>query len=1522
VNGRARHLAAFAAVLIILLAFASPGSGLAPAPGVGPLPLLGVADPGTTLIGASPGGEPGEAWGYRQLPVAVGSVRVGTRQLSFGPVANPAQPDLQLAFLRHTDATGWQVFDTPVDEAGQPYRGPDPNRLSARVTHDGGAVLVGRDSHRPAGERLVVLHHDPGGSWRALPDPPADVLLPAEGGAPAEALAADQGQGAVAVAAFDEAGHTGLLFGPAERSVADGIVHFDGLEWGPREPIEIPPGSESKFHILALAATGLENAWALAEPDPDAGLNRSVVLLERTSTSSGPLWVERPLTGTPFAASDDPGAEIVGAAPIGGAAQPLTVTSDGVWIDLTAVIGGVERDATLFYDSGADTVTGAWCDVEALCPGHPLGVKLSRQGGYRSFAWPGGEFGTRVITNPLDPGAGEESNRGTYLRFAEGTFARLTGGGGNFHPSAAFANSESGWLEGPVEISAKSPPAQPQPWPVSVRAPLTDVAAAPGGSPGSIGAGALAVGVDGSVVRYEPGHGWQREFLLSSSGSVNKATLRGVAWPEPRRAQAVGDQGAMWQWNAADDLWIPDPGIPVGFEGNLLDVAFDPADPDRGYAVGKGGVLLRYGKSWDQEALPAGYEGANLTSIAFAGSQAIVAAGGDLLVNDGGAWRVDPPAQALLDSVRAGNPQLLAVAGLPDGGAVAAGRDIVLERDNAGAPWRFSNQPLLGSTAIAAAAVRDGGSVRAVVSVIPQLTYPLADDLPEPDPTVPPPIPPPFGLPGDGYLLRETAAGWEDQQRTSFTTVGDDRPLKSDPVLSLLLDSAGNGWVVGGWSGDADFAGRGSSARNTGGRAIRARVRTATVFRYGAGASPPAATSVQPVSVPAGSIRLAVAGNAECDASCADAARHSLGPDRTLAAALKSVAAMRGGAGPRALLYTGNRVKTGLGEADATRFAELLGSQPGLPVFPALGADDASNGAGADGFLAAFAAFPAPLGSGAAPAGISTAGIPGAAPAPVARTHYAFDSIGPEGTVRVVVIDNSLGSLAASDLHQNPDEDQLPWLEAVLADARAKGIPVIVMGNRSLNTSFTPTLNVASDGDEVARVLVAGGASAYLFDRPEENRSMRIPAGAAQTIPSFGTGTLGYRSPVSGVVGGEAADSLFGDSGVLLLEIGDPAAGSNVAGVSARLIPVVEDLSLEATDGTLLRRSRPALFRGLGRRPRGGDRWGRASAGSGNPEPSGSSPYVSFPPDQCLVPGCATRISPEYSFVSSDPDIADFVRQDPESTNLRKPFLDANDKVVTDSVSGLLCPFNAGTTTVTISAGGFSYSERVTVLDGSVQRPCGTRPLRPDRFKRAAAVAAPPAPPPPPNSPPGSPPVDFTPPPPPPPAPPAAAPPLPNPPAPPAPLPQPFLLPPTPPLGVVPAIVPPPPPPIVRPLPPGGAPARTYQVEEKREEEAAIEESQAFSRYQPGARAGYRTAAAHYQAGEGGFTVPPYLLAFVLLAALAGASVRGGPGARRRTRHIPALASTTTSPLTSSFFANSANKDEVTPLDRDRRSRR
>ena len=302
-----------------------------------------------------------------------------------------------------------------------------------------------------------------------------------------------------------------------------------------------------------------------------------------------------------------------------------------------------------------------------------------------------------------------------------------------------------------------------------------------------------------------------------------------------------------------------------------------------------------------------------------------------------------------------------------------------------------------------------------------------------------------------------------------------------------------------------------------GGEARRA---TAAVARSGNGCGPrpssvtapaagaPPAAGGQPVPMPAGPVRLAVAGPRGVRL---DLRRPRPAGDR---------------ARPRHLLRRfapspGWPARTGRGRCSTPETASGAGSPKPMPpatrrcrvllrgCLSTRRSDPTMPPAEPEWALSSPPSPPSrrPFGAGASPGGISNAGIPGAAPGPGARTHYAFDSSGAGGTVRVVVIDNSLGSLAASDPHQNPAEAQLPWLTAVLADARAKGIPTVVMGNRSLNVNFTPKLNVAADGTQVAQVLVAGGASAYLFDRPEENRVIQIPAGGADTIPSFGVGT-------------------------------------------------------------------------------------------------------------------------------------------------------------------------------------------------------------------------------------------------------------------------------------------------------------------------------------------------------------------------------------------------------------------------------
>ncbi len=412
--------------------------------------------------------------------------------------------------------------------------------------------------------------------------------------------------------------------------------------------------------------------------------------------------------------------------------------------------------------------------------------------------------------------------------------------------------------------------------------------------------------------------------------------------------------------------------------------------------------------------------------------------------------------------------------------------------------------------------------------------------------------------------------------------------------------------------------------------------------------------------------------------------------------------------------------------------------------------------------------------------------------------------------------------------------------------------------------------------------MVSGGASAYLYERPEESRASRIPAGGATTIPEYGTGTLGYRSAISGSFTPGQPDALFGATGYLLVSVNvaqrNPA--TNVAPVTARLIPLVQNLSLNPLDGTLLRRSAPALFEGLARRPVSGDRWGPASA-DGSPNPPGASPYSEFPQALCLQSDCASKIEPEYTFTSSEPEIANFVEHDPNSTNLRKPLQDSAGHVIPDSKSGILCAFNAGNTVVTISAGGLSYSVPVTVLGGSVEQPCGTVPLAASRFAKAASTPSAGAPSPPPPAPAPAP-APIAPPPPPAaaPAPPAAKPAI-KPPAAAALLFTPLLLVPQ---NGVPAIPPPPAGAFARPIPPGGATVRVF--EEKKEEEEATEQSQAFAAYRAADYRGLPVAARAYTTPGAGNNKAPspavYLLLLVVLAAAGGATLRLGPKRRGR----------------------------------------
>jgi hypothetical protein len=960
---------------------------------------------------------------------------------------------------------------------------------------------------------------------------------------------------------------------------------------------------------------------------------------------------------------------------------------------------------------------------------------------------------------------------------------------------------------------------------------------------GALTSQAIAVGDQGEVSRYIPGRGWTPESLLSAGGRRETPRLRAVAWPTPTRAYAVGDSGAgpqMWLWRGETSLWEPDPAIPYNFRGNLMGIAFDPNNPARGYAVGESGVLLSYGKSWTQEqGLPAEVAGASFTSIAFAGSEAIVAYRklldrssassyvGGLLVNDGSGWHVDGAAASAI-----GGEVPLVVAGLPDGGAAFAAQSFtsgegarIFERQGAGGEWQPVSTPFPGgATPGSLTLFREGGSVRVVAAGTAPAGFDV-ESVPPAPPGFPPPLIDPYGVGSNvtSGVLRQTATGWSDEQHELNTATEPpghythyDTVFRPDPVRAVIVDQSGTqGWAVGGFVDER----RGGL------------LDTADIERYPADGVAPTGIGSAPVPLAPSKATIAIGGGAQCAAPCAQRAEAGIGPDVWLTSALDRAAQI----GARAFIYAGPRVTSGETVGPPTlalpytdelgRYGALLHQAPAtLPTFAAASPTDL-DGQGGEG-----AAFESVFGTG------KCADAPGCQSA-----YYSFNSEGPAGTVRVIVLDDSSDVQGA----------QLEWLAGQLQGAQAAHTPAIVVGNADLNAQIA-----AGDGAAaaVAQALTnpAESASAYFFDAPEHNIGEKL---AGSSIPAFGSGTLGYVNFTA-----EESGAFTGASGFLLGEVdfSQYNASTNVAPVTASLIPNIGELALEAKSGTLLRRSQTALFAGLARRPRAGN---VATAGSVNGE---TDPYIPIPAE-CVGTSCANGLFPKYSFTSSRPDIGNFVEQN-LALSPSTVLLDSHGEPIADEESGLFCAYNAGTTIVTISAGGLSASLPVTVQAGSVRRPCGTQPLKEVQASAAGVSVPGPAPSPTPAG-----------------AAPAAAPPplLPLPPAPltPAahvPAPAPFLLTASPVAPLL-AVVPPPLPTPARPTPPSGTSPVTQPVEAPEKEEKEEEATESVG----------NSAVAYRQSEHE--TPPLYLLSFLALAALAGASVRRRPRqGRREVRVAPA----------------------------------
>ena len=1522
----------------LTLAGVLPGSGSSRAAAqpssVEPTPQTdaSVPAPRVTMIGASPSEAPAETWG-----VGGGSATT---------------------LVRYTSETGWSLGPGLLNSAGGTLTGfkldkleaagaSAPSPLAGQMTADGSGVLAGTvpADEASAAVRQVVLVRNPGGAFQETTAVPAEELTTEE--------SLFSAKRAPLIAPLDDSsGHAGALVVPVYEhgsGVEHGVLHWDGSQWT-REPIEIPAPSEKDFRVLAIGASSPANAWLLAQLSSNYPPG-AVALFRRHlgAGGEGPSW-----RAVALGSGGVPKEAYPLTVPVagGGAAKPftvagtgeppsvqsqiLTVTSEGVWID--GVRGDVGASTTMFFkpegeDSGR--VSAGWCVLPENVPvgtpacDHELPEALPA-GPSRSIAWanpatPGG-LGERVITG---------LSNGVSLRLEGEEFERVLALGGSEAPrdvggtyGAAFSNPREGWLGQerlPVHLTLHPVASRLAPWPVSFRHALVAIAPQPGVPIGSLSSQALAVGDEGEVARYQPGKGWLPESLLGLGGRLATPRLRAVAWPTPNRAYAVGDLGQMWRWRGETGLWEPDPATPINFRGNLLGIAFDPNNPAHGYAVGSpniagaGGALLRYGKTWTQEpeaAIPPAARGASFTSIAFAGSEAIVAYRklldpsvnhyvGGLIANSGSGWHVDEGAAAAM-----GTNVPWAVAGLPDGGAAFGASGAVYERAGPGASssWQPTPTPFPGGGEPGSLGLfREGGALRAIASGSVPETY-RAESEPSPPPGSPPTFihPYPLGENAERGVIRQTPSGWSDEEH-ELNNVREppgkysfyDTVYQPDPVAAVLIDptTGAQGWAIGGFVEHA-------------GEEHGGVLDTADVDRYPADGVAPPGVGVSPLSATPGRATFAIGGNAECAAPCTDRANAQIGPDVWLSAALARAGQIPG---VRAFLDTGPRVTTGATAGPATlaipyerelnRYARLLGSSP-IPAFAAASPTDLDVARDESLFEEQFSGFPQPFGDAPPWAGFfSPVGGPKARAA-CAQTsecqagYYAFESKeaalekaleaqhrSPQAArVRVIVLDDGtdVGPI------------QREWLAAELSAAKASQEPAIIVGNADLNAQIA-----VGDGSAaaVAQILGAGGASAYFYRSPEQN--VARPLRGAETVPTFGSGTLGYVNYQA-----ESSGDFLGASGFLLGEV-DLAArnpATNVAPVTARLTPNIGELALEAVSGTLLRRSATALFAALARRPRAGNQARNESVNRT------TDPYIPIP-SSCVGTACANGIFPEYTFTSSEPDIGGFVEENlasphPHTTPLQGPDgrpipdeprnangeltpdgkfevngrgqpINEKGEVVTAAQSALFCAYNKGATTVTIHAGGLASSLPVTVQAGSVRQPCGTVLLKhlPVVGQTAPAPTPPPAPAPAPApTPASSPPLVPIPPPPviapAPPSHPTLAP------------PTPFFLPPALAAPVL-AFVPPPVPTPARPTPPSGTSPVTSPIEVAEHEDEEEEATESVS-----------NQALAYRASEHEPS-PLYILGIVLLAAFAGASIRRrSGGGRRDVRVAPATLST------------------------------
>lgn len=1147
-------------------------------------------------------------------------------------------PAGQTVLLRYLRRTGWTVAGAPVDTQGKPVI----TQLAALdVTPEGQGWAVGNG---------MIFRRDGSGDWRL--DPGASAVTRNQ--------LYDVSLGSDAGGAFGYAVGANLTL----LKLTDAGWQADVVNGS------LPTPNNAAPSLVSVTTVDRDRAWAVGT------INNALLVMRRTASG----W-SRQLTGKQLFDSAPSLLTGSGAGSVNQFAHGTgaAANTSGAWltgelqpVDATKPAGDPStsdrrRPFALRFEESSGTFT-SYCP--RIYQASSSQIESTIDVCDRPFPFATGDLPAVDVVD------GPEAFAGGFglFHFVDGVWRREANVVG-YVGSLSFASPREGWMSTPGNVfsvagllatssstvlghwTTEPDAVRIRRWPQPARTTLESVSVAPGSSE------AFAVGATGTILRHTPGIGWDR---LPSGTAQN---LHGVAWSDQRTAWAVGDGGTILRFDG--DAWAADPASGSLTRSPLRAVAF--AASGRGWAVGAGGTILRFdGRAWSTDPASRTVSARALSALAVAGGDAIAAGdqGTVLVSRGGGPFVAQADLPVMLRSGQEGRaPNLLSVAGLPDGTAFVGGaRSVLLER-RPGGDFVPSAMPAIEGSIHSLAARRVGEKIRLLASVgtgsARYSSVGLADAV--------------------GSPFAGTTAGWMDlgAERPAASTPELDAPAQRDAVYGFAFDAAGTAWAVGGIPPDvADDDGH---ARATA---------TGSVWRIGLDADPtpsPAETAVRLPALP-GVVGFAFLGDSACaTGSCAAVTGSGSRADVVVSTALQAIdSAARDGAVSFVALGGDMRRE---GSPDELEPVRGLMDDVRVPVYAALGDRDLAGGLPLSGYYQrVFAGRPAPWGTGRAPGGFLPVRLGAEADRERASTHYAFD-YRPAGRplLRMVFLDTSRSVLAAQLQLQNPPEDQTTWLAGVLADARSRALPVVVV----MHQPFVAPANTNADAAALTPVIATGPTAAVLASQGGTNRLLAsVPGDVPIGIFGGAGGPLDGWRPEAGAYHSWQFVTI------------EPEPGGRAA-VSLRSMPVLESVALSAPGGRSATAGGTLRFSGLGRLPDVGGAHAQGRA----PDPAASSAtYMSFPfAAVCGSPGAvagactpADVVVPWHRFACDDPSVCAFVREDPSRPGL--PYRDPAGRLVADQTSGLMCAFKPGSATVTLEAGVVGARLPVTVTGG--EGPC------------------------------------------------------------------------------------------------------------------------------------------------------------------------------------------------------------------------